>query len=220
MSLARIAVGPVGLKGLGVGEFRPLSHLELDLLRKVAAGIAVPSPAFPDRRPRQPRPMGVAAESRRRSRSDLPPSRRPAANRPPVVDGGQGPSAPARPQRAGRSAAGPRAAIASKGPRELPAQATKRLVGATKSTTPDESPPQNLGPQAGRRSRTSKPHVSSVPTQREPRGRRIVGLEPENTPPPEGTRAPRRPPARKRSPRSAMGIKRTPRKPTDSGGDS
>ncbi len=39
MSLTRVAVGPITLKGLGVGEYRPLSGHEIDLLRKVAAGI-------------------------------------------------------------------------------------------------------------------------------------------------------------------------------------
>ena len=41
MSLTRIAIGPVVLKGLSSGEHRPLSRSEIDLLRKVAAGIEV-----------------------------------------------------------------------------------------------------------------------------------------------------------------------------------
>jgi hypothetical protein len=41
MSLTRVAVGPILLKGLALGEFRPLSKDEVDLLRKVAAGIDV-----------------------------------------------------------------------------------------------------------------------------------------------------------------------------------
>jgi 23S rRNA pseudouridine2605 synthase len=46
MSLTRIAIGPVMLKGLGVGEYRPLSRTEIELLVKVAAGIVVSPPRF------------------------------------------------------------------------------------------------------------------------------------------------------------------------------
>ena len=46
MSLNRIAIGPVILKGLSPGESRPLSRTEIDLLRKVAAGIEVSPPRF------------------------------------------------------------------------------------------------------------------------------------------------------------------------------
>ncbi len=38
MSLTRVAIGPVLLKGLSAGEHRPLTRTEIDLLRKVAAG--------------------------------------------------------------------------------------------------------------------------------------------------------------------------------------
>ena len=41
MSLTRIAIGPVALKGLGLGEHRHLSRTEVELLRKVAAGVEV-----------------------------------------------------------------------------------------------------------------------------------------------------------------------------------
>jgi 23S rRNA pseudouridine2605 synthase len=44
MSLNRIAIGPIALKGLAPGEHRPLSRIEIDLLRQVASGIAVSSP--------------------------------------------------------------------------------------------------------------------------------------------------------------------------------
>ncbi len=58
MTLNRVAVGPITLKGLAVGECRPLSHHEVELLRKVASGIAVSVPGFPD------------SEGSRRSRRD------------------------------------------------------------------------------------------------------------------------------------------------------
>jgi 23S rRNA pseudouridine2605 synthase len=44
MSLTRTAIGPVLLKGLPSGEHRSLSRTEIDLLRKVAAGIEVSPP--------------------------------------------------------------------------------------------------------------------------------------------------------------------------------
>jgi 23S rRNA pseudouridine2605 synthase len=44
MTLTRIALGPIVLKGLSPGEHRPLSATEIDLLRKAAAGIRVSPP--------------------------------------------------------------------------------------------------------------------------------------------------------------------------------
>ncbi len=76
MSLTRIAVGPIGLKGLTVGECRPLSAQELDLLRQVAAGMILPTPTYPDRRDRKPRP------SRPQGRPSTS-AQRPEGNRPP-----------------------------------------------------------------------------------------------------------------------------------------
>jgi 23S rRNA pseudouridine2605 synthase len=48
MTLNRIAVGPISLKGLPVGECRPLSRGEVDLLKKVASGVSVSVPRFFD----------------------------------------------------------------------------------------------------------------------------------------------------------------------------
>src|SRR4051794_23386562 len=58
MLLTRVAVGPISLKGLAPGQFRPLSAVEVGMLRKVAAGIPVASPRSYDRdrdRPRGPK---------------------------------------------------------------------------------------------------------------------------------------------------------------------
>ena len=49
MSLTRVAIGPITLKGLPIGEFRPLNPAEIDLLHKVAAGIQIETPRFPAR---------------------------------------------------------------------------------------------------------------------------------------------------------------------------
>jgi 23S rRNA pseudouridine2605 synthase len=48
MNLTRVAIGPIVLKGLPPGEHRPLSATEIELLRRVAAGIAVSPPRFHD----------------------------------------------------------------------------------------------------------------------------------------------------------------------------
>ena len=53
MSLTRIAIGPVLLKGLASGEHRPLSRGEIEMLRKVAAGIDVAPPRSSEHRGRR-----------------------------------------------------------------------------------------------------------------------------------------------------------------------
>ncbi len=56
MTLTRIAIGPITLKGIPVGDARPLTRIEVDQLRKVASGMALaPSPRD---LPRDPRPRG------------------------------------------------------------------------------------------------------------------------------------------------------------------
>ena len=72
MTLTRVAVGPITLKGLAIGQYRPLSSFEIDLLRKVAAGLALPGPRFADRRPARPPTRGAARTQglARRARAD------------------------------------------------------------------------------------------------------------------------------------------------------
>ena len=53
MTLARVAVGPITIKGLTAGQYRPLTGREVDLLRRVAAGQSVPMPWMSDRKPRR-----------------------------------------------------------------------------------------------------------------------------------------------------------------------
>ena len=55
MSLTRIAVGPVTIKGLTAGSVRPLTTTEVGLLRKVAAGEYVAPFAFEKRSSRAPK---------------------------------------------------------------------------------------------------------------------------------------------------------------------
>ncbi|WP_435006986.1 pseudouridine synthase [Tundrisphaera lichenicola] len=71
MTLTRVAVGPITVKGLSAGQFRPLTGREVDLLRRVAAGQPVSMPWMTDRGPRReaPRP--------RRPEGSAPPEHRP-----------------------------------------------------------------------------------------------------------------------------------------------
>ena len=111
MSLTRIAVGPVGLKGLPVGGCRPLTGQEVELLRKVASGLAVAAPRFPDRRDRTPRPG-----QRPERPAGRPPERastgRPGGEGPPPrprqgAGTGSRPGQTSRPRPAGMSQGGP-----------------------------------------------------------------------------------------------------------------
>ena len=69
MTLTRTAVGPITLKGLAPGQFRPLSGHEIDLLRKVAAGIIITPSRQAERKPRRvatgPHDKGPAEASER-----------------------------------------------------------------------------------------------------------------------------------------------------------
>jgi 23S rRNA pseudouridine2605 synthase len=59
MSLTRIAVGPITIKGLAPGEFRPLGSGEVELLRKVAAGLILPTVRTDDRKALGPKRFPV-----------------------------------------------------------------------------------------------------------------------------------------------------------------
>ncbi len=83
MSLTRVAVGPITIKGLTAGQYRPLTGREVDLLQRVAAGEPVPMPWMGDRRPRP------AQDGPRRGEGSYSSDRRPA-NGPPG-DRRQGP---------------------------------------------------------------------------------------------------------------------------------
>jgi 23S rRNA pseudouridine2605 synthase len=235
MSLTRIAVGPVGLKGLGVGQFRPLSGQEVELLRKVAAGLPVEMPRFPDRRERKPRPGGRKPATQ----SPLPPraageaqqapyANRPAqrqgrgrtANRPrprpsqlepeaPAAARGPLPSGPSRPQRYASRRPSGQAQYRPQGQDQGQGQSR-----AQRSHRPPAAP--GPAPRAGAPKRAAKPSGNVV-------GRKIIGLEsaPANEAGPVqvGPPGPRlRRPTAKRPPRAAMGIKRPPKK-DDSGAE-
>ncbi len=160
MSLSRIAVGPISLKGLSVGEARPLSRHEIDLLRRVAAGMSV-SPAFGDesspardRGPRREhnRPRTQAAESADRTR----------APRPPGVHAGAG-------SRHGRPRRSPHPHDASK---SIPARRPDRPHNVKPARPAKRKPGDVAGVDA------AQPVLTPVSPQPARAPRIIIGLEP------------------------------------------
>ena len=206
MSLTRIAVGPIGLKGLGVGEARPLTGAEVDILRKVAAGLILPTPSYPDRRDRTPRPEGARR-----------PSRPPAA----AGAGDRSDRRPERPRPEGRFPAG--------GDRPRPAQGQ----GQGQGRPPRPYTNQGARPAQGQRDgqgqgppgRPPRPPYGQGPRLAEGQGQ---GQEPRQNQGTGQTRGPeRRPPSnRSHGPASTQGqghgpgagsAERRPPRPTNSG---
>ena len=120
MSLNRVSVGPVTIKGLRPGESRRLTSREIDLLQRVAAGLPVPGmreepeedrgPRRPVRGPKryEPGPSAPGGPPARRG----PEGPRPAGGyegRPPAQGRGPGPGArrPAGPGGPGQRGPGP-----------------------------------------------------------------------------------------------------------------
>jgi 23S rRNA pseudouridine2605 synthase len=220
MSLTRIAVGPVALKGLGVGEARPLSGREIELLRQVAAGLYVPAPKFPDKRPRIPRGGAAPASGRGSAHATeaRPSERRPP--RPPQASQGGRPRIPTPPHaeesRPPRSPAPrPTGQRASAGPPRRP-QPTRPGGPPPRPQSPATPPPATPPPPGP--VRRSKPPQDAE--RADPPQRIILGLTPE--PPPRSSEA--RPPgprlhrpAPRRSPRSALGLNRKKRPETEGG---
>jgi 23S rRNA pseudouridine2605 synthase len=218
MSLNRIAVGPISLKGLSVGECRSLSRHEVDLLRKVASGESVAPPRFADpasnrphgdsKRPHKPE-RGRAAQTSSHSaprpgqdEGNLPPQRNPRH-----AQNERGPHASSkRPPHAGPHSSGPTSSS-----HRPPSPAALKSRGG-----PSKVPPKPRG-------KTNTPGVSRRPSPLsalppeplKPR-RRIIGLELDST---VGRSRPdvaegggrKRPQARKRRPPGPiLGKKRKP----------
>lgn len=200
MSLTRIAIGPIGLKGLPVGGYRPLSAAEVDLLQKVAAGILVPTPRFADRRDRVPRaptsrPKG-AARPVGEDRDQGPHSGRPphAPYRP--ASGGQPTGQVYRPKGAARPAGGYRPDASEAGPGRPPGPGQGQGQGPRGNRPPGPGRPP--GPQGNRppgprgarpagQGRPSGPPPAGGPTQQGPLGippsRRPKSRPPVDEPP-------------------------------------
>ena len=168
MSLNRIAVGPVSLKGLYVGQCRPLSRNEVDLLRKMASGVAVSLPRFFDagssssravrdsRRPHKPEKEGRDAPE-----GEKPPRARPYRTQPRSRQ-----ARPPRPQHpvaaSHHNTSQPRPQV-GKPPANAPPRTKMRVRPPTESSSATTSASHRPEPV--------------------PRGRRIIGLRPN---PPAG----------------------------------
>ena len=107
MTLTRVAVGPITIKGLIAGQFRPLTGREVDLLHRVADGQSVPMP-WMDRKPRREpeqrprRPEGPPRpDSRTRSGPSGGPPRHAEGHRPGPGGMSRRPAAPGMPQHPG-----------------------------------------------------------------------------------------------------------------------
>ncbi len=191
MSLTRIAIGPVSLKGLPAGECRPLTRHEVDLLRKVASGVAVTTPrSDEDEFSRGPRPPHSHGSHRPRpGKADRSPTNTGARGHPPASGRYRDKTAPGgarsnhlqgpRPHGPGSKQA-PR--LGQSGPHN------KRATGSAGG-----SPAETGG--------SKHPAIAASPAAQPPRPRRIIGLEPE---PSAGSRqgarrrsVAKRPPARK-----------------------
>ncbi|HEY2159070.1 MAG TPA: pseudouridine synthase [Isosphaeraceae bacterium] len=211
MSLTRIAVGPVTIKGLSAGEFRRLTPREVDMLRRVAEGEHI-APFGPDRRPardaRPPRP---------RPSGPIPPTG--PASRRPAQGQGRPPGPPPRP--AGRPT-GPAArshgpAPRPPGPSGRPQGPGARRPGPTGPEPRPEGPPRRLvGPPPRSNARPSNEEILVEPAGDDTprRGRRMIGMEsgpaPERRPRPTGKRP--MPKSRPKPPRKSLGPLK-PRKP-------
>jgi 23S rRNA pseudouridine2605 synthase len=240
MSLTRTAVGPISLKGLAPGQYRPLTAVEVGLLRKVAAGIPV-TPQRSSDRPRPPK-RGAArvpaprpqsqSQSQSQSRSQSGPGPRPGRRvegGPPPRPATNGPSsrgphrAPVRPSApSGRTGAdrrpapvGPSGARPPRHGRQRPGGPPSHEVSGGHSAA---LPPLPTGPPPSQRPK--KPGAPPRPDS-EPR-RRIIGLEPAPGPGPESAgpkkqAGMRRPvPKHRPHPRAGLGPRR-PRPSHDQG---
>jgi 23S rRNA pseudouridine2605 synthase len=230
MSLTRIAIGPVILKGLAVGEHRPLTRTEIDLLHQVAAGIEIAPPRFLDQRAHRRPPHGPqrsqgASAGRQRissrpqgtgpaqARGPIPaPGRgenRPGASRPrPRADGSRNEGRPPMPLPGKRPHPEARAAEPVRPPLPIPGGGKPRPPARTQSPTPAPSGP-GKAPQAGRgpRPRGASPEARQS-------SRRIIGLDPKVAAEAgvslSGRIPKKRPGLKRRPPRRALGDRKTP----------
>ncbi len=219
MSLNRVAVGPISVKGLSSGGYRPLSRHEVDLLWKVANGASVSLPQF----------LGAESSPRNRGESG-PKTRRDSRLRPQSVHGrfGQDRTGKQRKHEApsGREPSPPRSPKQPPIPlhgNQLTSDLPHRADPATLPTPPSRRPSVR-NPPDGRRSGLSKrpvqsgPHRATAQTQPLPiplpTKRRIIGLE--SQPPPMALgpdshrqRSRKRPPPRNHRPSPARPAKRS-----------
>jgi 23S rRNA pseudouridine2605 synthase len=209
MSLNRVAVGPVSIKGLSNGEYRSLSRHEVDLLWKVANGAAVSLPRFLDGNP-------------------LPRSRR-DSSRPEVGRGRKGRDRSGPPQKPYRDSGpelSPASSLKQTRPPMPPRGSQAQLVpsrgtdAVPRRTPPPQGPPGQKPPdprQADPPSRKGSPAGAKRPAASmlhppAPAKRRIIGLEsqPPTTPGSQssGEHSRKRPRPRKQRPSSTPRMKK------------
>ena len=222
MALNRIAVGPISLKGLAVGECRPLTRHEIELLQKAAAGASVPPPRFSDgggssrphgesRRPRRPENNRSAqnhdkpAPRHVHDNEDGPPRRRPShhAQNENVSQGGSKRPGNSRPARPGTSSP------------------DRNSPGAPKTRNrPPQPPPKRIEESNVPAKLRRKSPMTALPPEPLKIKRRIIGLAIDSTsramPGAAGGRNRKRPSVRKRRPPGpTLGKTRDPSTPTD-----
>ena len=210
MSLSRVAIGPVVLRGLRPGEFRPLTHAEVDALRKVAAGLSVPPPRLPKPdpgekplRPSGPRrgdrvpgaPAGPTSRARGRVASE------PAAGAPPRGGRGTARTRLAPPSLPPPAQAERGEAVESRGPRRRLAPGAAAAERGEGRARPTSSPKGEQPPQAAGSSSATPPSLPGPEPQPRRPGPRKAG-------PPRPARSA---PGPKRPPRVEGGPKRPPR---------
>jgi 23S rRNA pseudouridine2605 synthase len=188
MGLTRIAIGPVLLKGLPPGEHRPLSHFEIDLLRKVAAGLPVPPPRFHDRKGgrRAGAPGGKGPSQTLRAGSQ------------------QSERKSSKPKPADRESNRPGRRQSSR-PGTLPQPPRGQQSKPAGAVPPPQAPPPRPG--------SPGPSLQPKPSREARSGRRVIGLDPKIAAEAglaiSGRTPRRRPPARRKPPRKTLGIKRS-----------
>jgi 23S rRNA pseudouridine2605 synthase len=217
MSLNRIAIGPISLKGLPSGEWRPLSRHEIDSLRQVAhGGDSVRPGSFETASTSRPR-----HESRRRRQGERPRGRRDDV-RPPLQGPRQGHERQEQrphPESTAARSRRPRLSRSDGVDRSRPPVPERRPARTNDSggTKPKTSPPGKSG-----QVESSTPLPPRPPSIR----RRVIGFEQQPAPragsmKPSGRRR-RSPPAPRRQPPRAGLAKRPnspskPRSPDDEG---
>ncbi len=224
MTLTRIAVGPVSLKGLPMGAWRHLTAQEVALLHRVAAGEVLPK-AGSGRRPEPARsgaarpgrpatgPVGTGTAAPRRPRSGglgdlVVGSGKGEAARPrgrSSLSGGPGRPIPPRPVRGGRPLSG--SGSGSGGRASGPPRPQKPPVPSQKEDadeiliSPFETGPTD-GPRHPGKSRTSgqggPPRPQSPPRRRVIGGERVEEMQDEGTGQDQGPRS-RKPAGPRRS---------------------
>jgi 23S rRNA pseudouridine2605 synthase len=210
MSLNRIAVGPVSVKGLSSGDYRSLSRHEVDLLWKVANGAAVSLPRFlndesspRNRRDSRQKPQGGDGRSRR-DRTGSPRKHHGDSSH---QSGPSSSSQQIRPTMRSH-------ATRSERPKPPPPDLTPRKTPSSHEP-PARKPPHNERPGPPRSKGPSMPKRAPAHSERSATPaptRRIIGLEsPSPTSPSshlQRERSRKRPPPRSRRPSPTPPVKR------------